>query len=299
MAVIDIITEINDSVAEAWGTLFQKMVGLREPDIEPIASASFLSEMEGEFASSEVTFTGDVEGRARFWIKKEDALTMAGMMMAMGADDELVKSTREKESLDDDDLDALNEIFNQLAATSATVLRDKSGGSVQASASKAEAVTLNGSIDGWDDSDTLAANPLDLEGFEASKIYQAITAQLFESLDFSTPVSELPDEAPAQSGEEEQKEDKSKINIAALRDLTVRADAILAERIMDVNSFSKICVGSVIEFWKPCDHPADLIISNRLFANGEVVVTRDQRFALRIQEIAPIPVSYDKKKSVS
>jgi chemotaxis protein CheY-P-specific phosphatase CheC len=111
---------IAEAVAEAWGTLFMKEVSITSGIIDD--TEGFIA-APGSYVTCELDFEGDAPGQAKWFIPKTEALTMVGMMMAMGTDDELVKSTREGE-MGEDELDAIKEAFNQLCSTSATVIRD-------------------------------------------------------------------------------------------------------------------------------------------------------------------------------
>ena len=76
--------------------------------------------------------------------------------------------------------------------------------------------------------------------------------------------------------------------------LKVKADAVLAERTIEVNQLLTMSIGSVLEFWKPCDAPAELMLGDDPVAAGEVVVSSDQHFCVRVTELAPPKKTYQK-----
>ena len=287
MPLQDLIESIASAVSEAWGTLLMKQVGLSPNPSEPLEESTEVA--LGTYVSCDIAFDGELHGNTRFYVAKTEALTMVGMMMAMGTDDDLVKSTRDG-NLGADELDALKEAFNQLAATSATVLRDKKSCAVSASVKSLDAIECQGVMEGFGEGDVLIPMTLSLEGYDDGQFFQILSVEAVKSLSStSTATSKAIPPKAAESSHESTAE-----TIEKIRGLTVHADLILAERDMDVKQLLTLCVGSVIEFWKPCDAPAELCLQNIPVANGEVVLCQNQHFGLRVQTIAPPRNDYQK-----
>lgn len=293
MSTQDLTNTIAEAVAEAWSTLFMKTVGLTP------GAMTTLEDNEdtpvGTYVSCDIAFSGDISGSARFVVGKIEALTMVGMMMSMGADDALIDSTREGE-LGAEELDALKEAFNQLTATAATILRDQLGCTVNTDMGEVESVELMGALEGFGDGDQAITMGLSLEGYDDGSLFQIVSADLHQALDSAE--SPAGEDAPAESAPatapEAAQAPGSQVDLDAIGHLSVSADLILAERVMDVNNLLTLAVGSVIEFWKPCDHPADLCIQNTPIANGEVVLCQNQHFGLRVLNLAPPRQIYNK-----
>lgn len=292
MPAKEIIDTIAEAVAEAWGTLFMKEVGL-EAD-EPTSTTGLAGYEPGDYVSSTITFSGDINGETKIYIPEKEALTMVGMMMSMGADDSLIDSTREGD-LGDEELDALNEAFNQFSATAATVLRDKKGCSVSASSNPTEKILIEMAIPDASDEDHAVKCTLKLEGYDNGILLQNFSADLYTSLDgeeggdsTEEPVAEEATpaaEAPADP----------MINLLQSKgQIKVKADVVLAERTIEVNQLLTMSIGSVLEFWKPCDDPAEMMIGDDSVAAGEVVVSSDQHFCMRVTTLAPPKKTYQK-----
>ena len=49
--------------------------------------------------------------------------------------------------------------------------------------------------------------------------------------------------------------------------------------------------GAVVELDRAADEPVDLFVSGRLFARGVLVLAEEGEWAVRVQELVPIPVS--------
>ena len=287
MPLQELFQSVATSVSEAWGTLLMKQVSLLPEAPQALEESSEVA--LGTYVGCDIAFEGQIHGQSRFFLPKTEALTMVGMMMAMGADDDLVNSTREGD-LGAEELDAIKEAFNQLAATMATVLRDKKSCAVSASVKSLEVRECQGTMEGFGAGDLLIPMTLSLEGYDDAKFFQIVSDEAVKSLSSTSSVSSSASAPKANSHPPE----SSAESIEKIRGLTVVADLILAERDMDVKQLLTLCVGAVIEFWKPCDSAAELCVQNVPLANGEVVLCQNQHFGLRIQTIAPPKNVYQK-----
>jgi flagellar motor switch protein FliN/FliY len=70
-----------------------------------------------------------------------------------------------------------------------------------------------------------------------------------------------------------------------LLDVNVTVSAELGRTTLLLGDVLKLGVGSVLQLDRPVADPVDLMVQGRRLARGEVVVV-DDRFAIRIQEIA-------------
>ena len=303
MSSVDTIKTIGEALAEAWGTLFSKKVSIENPSCELLAESAYALDIAESLVSCSIEFSGDAEGSCRYLIPEKQALTMVGMMLSMGADDALIESTREG-SIGAEEIDALNECFNQLSATTATVLRDIKSCDLQIKPGTPERISSD-SIEGFGDGDQISTCELELEGFEKGQLYCIMDASVsaflgteeesapdVEDSEESVPEAETSEPSPAVA--QNNPDTPPGPNLDAIRDLKVSTDVILAERLMDFTQLLKLNVGSVVEFWKPCDHPAELSLGNTSYAAGEIVISQDQYFGLRVLELAPSKKTYQK-----
>lgn len=274
----EILQTIAQAVADAWGTLFMKSASVSEPQL---GGSELASEISGSYVTCPIQFSGDVTGEVTCYVNKIQALTMVGMMLSMGADDALIDSTREGD-VGDEELDALKEAFNQLAATAATVLRDKTGGSLQTELGSLEIKEIE-SIDDISDEDSIAKWPLTLEGYDEEQFFLHLPKSFMEPA--SAPAVDT-SSAPVETEKTESSSSSITAALDRMKGLKLNMNVILAERNMDLQQLTGLSVGSVVEFWKPCDDPAELMINDSVLANGEVVIS-DQNFGIRIQNLSP------------
>jgi flagellar motor switch/type III secretory pathway protein FliN len=282
-----ILESVASAVAEAWGTLFVKAVSLEVGEAKALEDQG--GDWSGSFVRADLRLGGDLSGSSTILVSKEQALTMVGMMMSMGGDDALIDSTREGEC-GDEEIDGLKETFNQFAATSATVLRGEIGGDVQVQLGKVTLVEIDSLPDDLGEDAVGVTYTLSLEGYDDGELIQIFDTSAQASLGGST-ASTGTSKSVGSAGS------KPEVDLNKLHGLTVNAELILAERSMDLESFLTLGVGSVIEFWKPCDHPAELMVQDSVMAAGEVVLTSQQHFGLRVFEVAPPKRVYQKGAS--
>ena len=288
MPLQDLSNSIAEAVAEAWTMLLSKSTALSPQALVSLEDSD--AAPEGTHLCCDLKFSGDIEGQVRYFVPQTEALTMVGMMLSMGTDDALIDSTREGE-LGDEEIDALKEGFNQLSATAATILRDKLDCSVSAELEAIEVKELVGSLDGFGSGDQSNTLTLSLEGYDEGPFYQIFSSSFCDSVD--NLASGASNEASA-SASSTPKASGGTVDLSAIGGLTISADLILAERVMDFKNLLNLAVGSVIEFWKPCDHPADLCIQNTPIANGEIVLCQNQHFGIRVLNLAPKRQVYQK-----
>ncbi len=280
MADLELYNSIGQAVSEAWSTLLVKTIAIGVAEVTDGSEVT-----ASEHVSCEITYDGDVKGTCIMHIPKESALTMVGMMLSMGTDDELIESTRNADAVGESELDALKEAFNQFASTSASVIRDARSCACSARVGTVNCAELENPNPGA--GEDLLGFSLDLEGFESSQIHMIIKADLSSSLENDGSSStETATESP-QSKSISAPVEKNRSTLDHIMGMEVSTEVILADRVMKYNDVMEICIGSVIEFKKLCDAPVNLEISGRILANGEVVTTDTQHFAVRLLEVAP------------
>ena len=275
MSLSNHLSAANDAIAEAWSTLFTKTASIGTNDAEDLSGFDS-SLISGSWILAKIELSGDEQGMCHYYVDQKQALTMVGMMMSMGADDALIESTREGE-LGDEEIDALQETFNQLSATFATVLRDSLGISLTAKLESVSKIELDANIESISEDDDIYGHSLELEGYDKEIFYQVIPKSLF--------ASESAEESTSQEESSSASSDTA-CDIESIKGVSVQTDVILAEIDMPLSELMKLSQNSIIEFWKPCDNPAELMIQDTVLANGEIV-TADQHFGIRLLEVGP------------
>lgn len=80
----------------------------------------------------------------------------------------------------------------------------------------------------------------------------------------------------------------SNIKIAPLMSVSLDVSVLLGKTMMTLGDLLKLGPGSVIELNRLAGEPIDVLVNDRFFAKGEIVVV-DETFGIRILEIAETP----------
>lgn len=73
-------------------------------------------------------------------------------------------------------------------------------------------------------------------------------------------------------------------DIAFLHDIPVEVVVELGRARLTIRELAELGTDEVLELERPADHPLDIVVGDRVYARGEVVMVGD-RLALRITEI--------------
>jgi len=74
------------------------------------------------------------------------------------------------------------------------------------------------------------------------------------------------------------------LNINMLLDVNLEVAVRLGTTTLPIKDLLKMGVGSVVELRHPTNQPVDILVNDRVFAKGDIVVV-DERFGVRITEI--------------
>ncbi len=75
------------------------------------------------------------------------------------------------------------------------------------------------------------------------------------------------------------------LRIAPFMEVGLNVSVVLGKTVMSLGELLKLGAGAVIELNRPMGEPIDILVNDRFFAKGEIVVV-DESFGVRILEIA-------------
>ncbi len=75
------------------------------------------------------------------------------------------------------------------------------------------------------------------------------------------------------------------LRIAPFMDVGLNVSVVLGKTVMSLGDLLKLGAGAVIELNRPMGDPIDVLVNDRFFAKGEIVVI-EESFGVRILEIA-------------
>ena len=192
----------------------------------------------------------------------------------------------EKETIGDEDMDALTEVGNQVVSNFGIALKAELEKDFSFSQPKTAVVEL-GELYERIKSDDVVFSEIEIKVADKSdKIVLALSSELSSYLDggeeskseeesVSEPIEESRPSAPPVSM-------NSKIEM--LLDVELPVVIRIGKTEMYLKNILKLGTGSIIQLDKVVDEPVELFVNDKLIARGEVVVV-DSNFALRIIEI--------------
>jgi len=258
--------------AESTGQVLQQLAG------SPFTSTPRLPAVDEDASDvlwSRFRASGRLEGEFAFWIPKSDGVRLSQLLMGEPLDASV--------AFDDSRAVALGEILRQFAGVASTACKSKYGGEVQFA---------------LDESATPEWQPVAQAHwvFAAPKIDPlrwtlAISAGLHDALAAPEPPAIATENSLASDASASEQptapfaDAASPANLDLLLDVQLEASLRFGQRDMLLRDILELHPGSVVELDRRVQEPAELIVSGRLIAHGEVVIV-DGNYGLRITDIA-------------
>jgi flagellar motor switch protein FliN/FliY len=272
----DLFLEQGSSVI---GALLSRGAALTLRELKA-ADASGLSEFGGEGLALHVTLEG-LNGDLAICLSKTTAAMLAGLMM--GGDGAA--------PFKDEDLDALNELGNQLMGSVCTALGGKHGLSVSTSQAKTSPLDPDNPpfpLDGA----AMASADLSVDGIEPAPFHILFSRALVESL--SGGASSGGGQSDSGSGgltaspsgydtslARGMGDGEISPNVQMLLDINLNVTIELGRTRLSIRKILELGPGSIIELDRLAGEPVDLLVNDKVVAKGEVVVV-DEYFGIRI-----------------
>ncbi len=233
-------------------------------------------------------FRSGFDGELAFLLRHREASMLADLILG--------GEGKEKEALEEADLDALKEALTQIAGSGAPTLSATLGRDVGFSPPTVEAVeakTLTEVLP-WGQA-FLGVGTIKVDGVLETPLRVLLPVGVAREM--AKVLREEEDEAPQTSvvsgtpqpafagGGAEAAAPPDIRNIDLILDLEVEATVRLGEAEMPLKDIQRLRPGSIIDLDKDTEAPVELVVNNRVLAKGELVVVSSDHFALRITEI--------------
>lgn len=216
--------------------------------------------------------SGQLNGELAFQMARTDAVSLTQLLMSESLDASV--------AFDEGRADALNEILRQFAGIASTACKSKFGVEVQFAMEASAAPE-------WPPAAHLPwifaapkVDPLQWTLAISPELHAALTAPLPDAA-IGNSGAHTPQ---AQSGTEAS-DAAPPANLDLLLDVELEASVRFGQREMLLRDILELHPGSVIELDRRVQEPAELIVSGRIIAHGEVVIV-DGNYGLRIIDIA-------------
>ncbi len=293
----------NDTLTTLLGETAETAVGeFMETDSDTVSE-----DIVGEIVVAELNYSGLIQGKSIVVISLENAMKMASQMTGGGAGDEF----------GDLEESAFSEAIQSLYSASNTKLGSQLGGEI--SLEPPEIITKPGNL-----ADLLPESAernilltYDLKsGAVEGPIYQIVPKNLLHSIsnaasgsapaaeadadlgfsmDSAPPVMDAPAQFSAGLGDLDlglgdgggPEPSVDITNLDLILDIGLEVKVELGRTTRKIREVLELAPGSVIELDRLAGEPVDILVNNKLFAKGEVVVI-DENFGVRITDILSI-----------
>ncbi len=192
----------------------------------------------------------------------------------------------EKESIGDEDIDALTEVGNQVVSNFGIALKNELEKDFSFSQPKTAVIEL-GELYERIKSDDVVFSEIEIKIADKSdRLILALSDELssyFEGEEESSSEEEKVDE-PIETSKPASSPVSVNSKIEMLLDVELPVVIRIGKTEMYLKNILKLGTGSIIQLDKVVDEPVELFVNDKLIARGEVVVV-ESNFALRITEI--------------
>ncbi len=288
----ELIREIGQSQATALSTLTSTTVKFSSPFIDSGQLETLKTDVKGKIVQAKVTLSGGITGEWVYIIPEKSVLSITNILIGQ----------EDNTEVSDLVLSTFNEVVSQTTGSMVTVLSEKlsrgitTGSPVLDYLDDVSTFTISGgnfvvrinylfNIEGKGSVKFFVFLPISMarsiiSAYNARKQNQAASfgggGQTQQS---GVPVKPVAFE-PLQVGVESE----SMGNIALLLDVPMRVTVELGRTKMTIKDILGLGEGSIIELEKLAGEPVDILVNDKLIAQGEVVVI-DENFAVRVTKI--------------
>lgn len=292
MALGELIREIGQAQATALSTLTGVTCTFSSPFIDSGQLEALKRDIKGKVLQAKVNLTGAVNGEWVYVVPEKGVLTITNILIGQEDNNEvtdLVKNT-------------FGEVVTQVNASLVSVLSDKLGKQIS---------TGSPSLDFLGDSKDISVSGsqyvarlnyiFNIQDKGSVKFFAFMTLPLARSIAVAyTSAKNIMASQSAGSGKAQLGgipvktvgfeplsvgvASESMGNIALLLDVPMRVTVELGRTKMTIKEILGLGEGSIIELDKLAGEPVDILVNDKLIAQGEVVVI-DENFAVRVTKI--------------
>ncbi|MBN2328366.1 MAG: flagellar motor switch protein FliN [Candidatus Omnitrophica bacterium] len=295
---------VSQAGCEVLSTLLGESANAVLGEFKETDSKTIGHELQGDFVAVEMNYKGMVQGKSLLIMSEENALKLAAQMTGGGAGQEF----------GDLEESAFGEAIQSILSSSNTTLAQKLGGEIQLDPPEITVKPPNLADLMPASSERSILLSYDLEsGAVKGPLYQIIPRNLLHSIvsaasnetstaineverqtiqSKSPPVMEAPAKFASMSGESTEAGGRQapRVNISNLDlilDIQLEVTVELGRTHRKIRDVLELGPGSVVELDCLAGEPVDILVNDKLFAKGEVVVI-DENFGVRITDILTI-----------
>jgi len=274
------INDFLDLLKEDIVSTIEGLIGIA-PEVSLKEQTDAIGDLTPPLADIEVEISGDSTGKIRFLITPQSATALGDMMLAGEGE--------EKDSMDDEDLDAIKEIVSNIFGSLSTAL------TAQQDLPKLSFSVTNASFKTEEDSDWIGNIYKVVYDFAINgKDYDWIVLfdkDIYSNLNSSnnhigeTEESNTNNSANGNGASNNLEFDAEEIkNLKLLLDVKLNLRVRIGSKKMLLKDVINMDIGSIVELNQLANEPLDVLVDNKKIAEGEVVIV-DGNFGIQITSI--------------
>ena len=275
------INDFLDLLKDDIVSTIEGLIGIA-PEVSLKEQTDSIGDLTPPLADIEVEISGDVTGKMRFLITPQSATALGDMMLAGEGE--------EKDSMDDEDLDAIKEIVSNILGSLSTAL------TAQPDLPKLSFSVTNASFKTEEDSDWVAnvykvvydfaINGKDYDWIVLfdNDIYTKLNSESTGG-DSSSDSAENNNVANSGGGSIHSEFEVEEIkNLKLLLDVKLNLRVRIGTKKMLLKDVINMDIGSIVELNQLANEPLDVLVDDKKIAEGEVVIV-DGNFGIQITSI--------------
>lgn len=275
------INDFLDLLKDDIVSTIEGLIGIA-PEVSLKEQTDSIGDLTPPLADIEVEISGDATGKIRFLITPQSATALGDMMLAGEGE--------EKDSMDEEDLDAIKEIVSNILGSLSTAL------TAQPDLPKLSFSVTNASFKTEEDSDWVANVYKVVYDFAINgKNYDWIVLfdkDIYTKLnsdssggDLSSDSAENGNLANSGGGSVHSEFEVEEIkNLKLLLDVKLNLRVRIGSKKMLLKDVINMDIGSIVELNQLANEPLDLLVDDKKIAEGEVVIV-DGNFGIQITSI--------------
>ncbi len=298
---------VSNSGMDVLGALMGGDVSFEVEEYKEIEASAIAEEIEGDLVTAALNYKGMVEGQSLIVISVENALKIASEMTGGGAESEF----------GDLEESAYSEAIQNIFSSTNTQLAQQVGGEISLDPPEIVCKPPDLTVLVPESSEPAVLVKYSLESASMSgPLYQIIPRNLLKSISHASipapesagevmsdlggledfdmgggpPIMSQPAQFAPAGGEQQYTGAAPSVDITNLDlilDISVEVKVELGKTARKIKEVLEMGPGSVVELDRLAGEPVDILVNDKLFAKGEVVVI-DENFGVRITDILSI-----------
>ncbi len=304
-AISQFTTLVSESGNDVLSTLMGEEVNISLKSFKETDPLTITAEIRGEFVTAELNYKGMINGKSVLIMAIENALKLATQMTGGGSENDF----------GDLEESAFGEAIQNVFSSANTQLSQKIGGEINLESPDTTTRPADLGELMPESSERLIQVEYDISSATVSgALYQIIPRNLLHSISSASAGGVTPEEdleekrefsssaktpevlsapaqfaptAPQQFGMSQLGPSVDTGNLELILDISLEVKVELGRAYRKIKEVLELGSGSVVELDRLAGEPVDILVNDKLFAKGEVVII-DENFGVRITDILSI-----------